>query len=138
MSAKVIKYGDSYKYQLRADHEVQTPIKGAAFRIDHYAELTQDGLLRVYRGYSWDGASGPTLDSPCAIAPSCEHDVFYQAMRSGKLGQEFREPVDEFFYSRLLSLGMWRPRALLWLTAIRKAAAYAAKRQDERTILAPA
>lgn len=134
---KVIKYRDGYKYQLHEDHRVQTPIAGAAFRLD-YAELLQDGSLRVFAGYAWDGASGPTIDSDSAIAPSCEHDVFYQAMRCGRLGPEWRKPVDEFFYRRLVGLGMWRWRAWIWLKAIRRHAAYAAKRQAQRVLTAPA
>jgi hypothetical protein len=45
------------------------------------ARLTSDGTLSIYAGYSWDGPSGPTIDTAAFVYGSAPHDVLYQALR---------------------------------------------------------
>ncbi len=76
----MIRYREGYRYQLAEDYEIQTPIKAT---IKHaYFTLTKTGKLRVKKGYAWDGASGPTIDTKDSMSPSLVHDVFCQAMRT--------------------------------------------------------
>ena len=58
--------------------------------------------LLVQPGYCWDGASGPTLDTAIVIGPSLFHDCAYQAMRQGRLPQEYRKLADKDFYLLML------------------------------------
>ena len=133
----VYKDASNYKYQLLEDWSVQTTIEGAAAKIDGFIELTQDGLLTVKRGYSWDGPSGPTVDTKNSMRASLAHDALYQIERSGHLGQEWRLAADRLLYDLCIQDGMWRIRAKAWLWAVRTFAAGAAKRQAERTFIAP-
>jgi len=55
-------------------------------------------ILFIHKGYSWDGASGPTWDSESTITPSLVHDVLYQAIRAGKLRPSDRFEADLEFY----------------------------------------
>ena len=138
-----IKYRDGYKYQLCADHYVQTPFLGMAFRIDGYGCLDQAGLLYIRRSYAWNGASGPTVDTPETIAPSCEHDFFYQGMTLGAFPIAARPLVDDFFYRRLLQCGLnkryWkRFRAWVWRKVVGAFGGSHADREAPRILTAPA
>lgn len=131
------KRADSFKYQLVKGYQVQTGITGAAARIPHFIELDQDGALRIFAGYAWDGASGPTIDTKNSMRASLIHDALYQLMREGKLGQEWRDEADKLLHDICVKDGMWSVRAKAWLLAVWKFAAYAAKRRAEQTFLAP-
>lgn len=131
------KRADAFKYQLVKGFHVQTGIKGAAARITNFIELDQDGMLRIFAGYAWDGASGPTIDTKNSMRASLIHDALYQLMREGKLGQEWRDEADKLLHDICVKDGMWSVRAKAWLIAVWKFAAYAAKRRVEQTFLAP-
>jgi hypothetical protein len=141
-AAMSIHYRDGYKYQLDEDHIKQTPFVGMAFRIDGYGELRQDGLLHIFRGYAWNGASGPTVDTEETIAPSAEHDFLYQGIESGRLPESMRNEVDDFFHRRLLECGMkkrpWmRFRAWTWRKFVGAFGGSHAARKPRRVLSAP-
>lgn len=136
-SSEKIRYRAGYRYQLAADYELLTKMKGQAACIPGFIELDNEGLLRIRAAYSWDGPSGPTYDSRDSLRASLVHDAIYQLMRAGKLPQEVRKYADELFYQICRQDGMWPPRAWLWLMAVRGFAASAAKRQREKILEAP-
>ena len=111
---KTIKYREGYKYQLAESLEIQTPVTGEK-AVDDFFELRPDGMLLVRAGYAWDGASGPTFDTPASMAPSLVHDVFCQLMRDGRVGfEKWQDTVNEFFREMCIAAGMWEWRASLW------------------------
>jgi hypothetical protein len=134
-----IKYKDAsgYKYQTVERAVFKTPIINAAAMIPGFVELLQDGTLTVFPGYAWDGASGPTIDTKSSMRASLVHDAFYQLMRAGKLGQEWRGVVDQVLYQLCVADGMWKLRAKTWLWALRSFAGHAAKRKAEAVMVAP-
>ena len=90
-----ITYRDlpTWKYQLLEDWTTRTEMKG--FDIENSLfELERDGWLSVYRGYAWDGPSGPTIDTKSFMRASVVHDVFYQCIREGKLPPSRRKLAD--------------------------------------------
>ena len=133
----IYKDATRFKYQLVEDWSVQTVIEGAAARIEGFIELTQDGTLTVKRGYSWDGASGPTIDTKNSMRASLAHDALYQLERAGHLGQEWRLAADRLLHDLCIQDGMWAIRAKAWLWAVRRFAGFAARRQAERVFVAP-
>ncbi|MDF5607407.1 hypothetical protein P3745_24975, partial [Vibrio parahaemolyticus] len=46
-----------------------------------YLSLSEQGLLTIKKGYSWDGVSGPATDTRNLILASLVHDELYQLMR---------------------------------------------------------
>ncbi|HGF5283826.1 TPA: hypothetical protein ACF376_003024, partial [Vibrio parahaemolyticus] len=46
-----------------------------------YLSLSEQGLLTIKKGYSWDGVSGPAIDTRNLILVSLVHDELYQFMR---------------------------------------------------------
>ena len=113
----MIYYREGYKYQLAEDYEIQTPIK-ATLKHDYYT-LTKSGKLKVKKGYAWDGASGPTMDTKDSMSPSLVHDVFCQAMKLELLSyNDWQDKVNEFFREHLKACGMGSFRAWYWYRAV--------------------
>ena len=84
--------------------------------------------LTIQRGYCWDGASGPTFDTPSTMFASLVHDALYQLMRELKLNiNAHRKTIDELLYTLMIEGGAWRWRAKLWLVGVRWFARSAAK-----------
>ena len=107
----MIKYKSGYKYQLVESYSVQTPVRPIDFILSEYIELTVLGVLTIHKGYAWDGASGPGIDTKNIMSPSLEHDAFYQLMRQRLLDPAWRVAVDRFLQTRCLENGMSKIRA---------------------------
>jgi len=89
-----IKYKSGYKYQTWADYAVQTEIKG--YNVDiPFVTLRPSGVLFISQNYSWDGPSGPALDTKNFMRGSLIHDALYQLIREGYLGQSTRLAADK-------------------------------------------
>lgn len=87
-----------------------TPIKtGKRYFAPDGVVLHPDGLLNIPYGWSWDGASGPALDTKNIMVPSAAHDALYELIRDGGLPIEHRQAIDEFFYE------LGRRRGMSWL-----------------------
>ena len=71
----------------------------------------------IKKGYAWDGASGPTFDTPASFEASLVHDALYQCMRLGYVTQDSREGVDQLFRHMLGDMGPVRRG--LWYWAVR-------------------
>jgi hypothetical protein len=61
-----------------------------------YFSITKN-VLTVYRGYVWDGASGPVINTRSLMLASLVHDVCYQLLRMGYLPQCRRKDADREF-----------------------------------------
>lgn len=110
----MIKYSSGYKYQLREEYHVRTPIVGVTI-YDDYFRLNSNGELTIFKGYAWDGASGPTIDSKSSMTPSMVHDAFCQCMRDGRLSYDkWQNIVNSFFRDQCIECGMWPWRAAIW------------------------
>lgn len=113
-----IKYVEGFKYQLFEDYSISTPIVGTSI-VDDYFSLAANGDLVVKKGYAWDGASGPTFDTPSSMRASLIHDVFCQVMRDKRLSYEqWQDEVNRLFERMCIDDGMWEWRAKLWHAAV--------------------
>ena len=150
MTDAVIQYRDGCKYQLQQTYRVQTPFKGMAFK-RRWSSLDDNGVMTLREGLAWNGASGPTIDSPPSIHPSGEHDELYGAIETGDLFDGFnwtkrkveafriRRRIDLFFCRRLIECGMAKWRANAWLWGVRKfGASHAVPGKKQEVHTAPA
>lgn len=109
-----MKYIAGTKYQLVEDYSVQTPVIGEAI-CDKYFELLPNGMLHIFAGFGWDGASGPTFDSKSSMTPSLVHDAFCICMRDGRLSYDkWQDIVNDFFRQMCIACGMMPLRAAIW------------------------
>lgn len=129
-----MKYRAGYKYQLYEDEEFRTGIYGFNIKTN-FIELFANGVLIGRRGYAWDGASGPTLDTKNSMRASLLHDMGYQLMREGRLPLEWKEYFDGAFYLQLKQDGMSTIRAWIWYKGVCNFAKGATLPANDRPIL---
>ncbi len=102
------------KYTMWEDFEVLTPVVGYDID-DKFFKLRRDGMLLIRAGFPWDGASGPTLDTPDSALPSAVHDAFCILMRDGRISYEvWQDKINEFFEVQCRGCGMPGWRATVW------------------------
>lgn len=134
MKGDKIKYTTGYKYQLAEDYSLQTTITGYGI-ISDYICLDVVGMLTIKKGYAWDGASGPTIDTKSTFRGSLVHDALYQLMREDLIGQHNRIVADCYLRDICIEDGMWKWRANLWYAGVRKLAMSCANAESDRKIL---
>ncbi len=59
-------------------------------------------VLVVKSRYAWDGASGPTFDTPTNMRASLFHDALCQLIREGLLDGKYRKYADELLRAHML------------------------------------
>ena len=114
---KYSKY--KYKFKVEENFSIELPFKIPDF-VHSYASL-KDGILSVKRGYAWDGASGPIINTRDTLVASLVHDVLYQAMRLNliKSSKENRQIADKNFFEILKMNGVNSIRRKVWYFAVR-------------------
>lgn len=107
-----MKYKSGYKYILAENFSVQTKIThNADIVLDGRVTLRTNGLLSIRKGYAWDGASGPVIDTKTIMRGSLIHDALYQLMREGHLGQQWFYAVNNELHAACIEDGMHWLRA---------------------------
>ena len=110
----------NYKYQLMKDFVVQIPIKPPALIKKKFIMLTKTGKLTVKDRYSWDGPSGPTIDTKTFMRGSLVHDALYQLMRERDLDYKTdRKAADELLRDICIQDGMSKVRAAYTYKVVR-------------------
>ena len=133
-----IKYRCGYKYQLAQFFQIDIGIvlgKKAEPVLTEFIELYTGGLLIIKAGYSWDGPSGPTIDTKNFMRGSLVHDALYQLMRAGLLDMKWREQADKELKRICLEDGMCKLRAWWVYKAVRRFAKDAALPKNKKEIL---
>lgn len=118
-------------FQLLEDWWCDTGITDSAARIDGFVSLDQRGQLTVRKGYQWDGASGPAINTKSILPGSLAHDALYQLLRAGKLPQSLRSAADDVMVRLCEASGMSWIRCKWVRLALRLFAGFAAKVQPE-------
>ena len=114
---KYSKY--KYKFKVEENFSIELPIKTPDF--EHPYASSKDGILSIKRGYAWDGASGPIINTRDTLVASLVHDVLYQAMRLNliKSSKENRKIADKNFFEILKMNGVNSIRRKVWYFAVR-------------------
>ncbi len=131
----MIKYKDGYKHQLAEDYSIQTDIQIEEDVLLTFISLTANGFLTIKRGYAWDGASGPTWDTPSCKRASLVHDAIYQLMREEKVSLQWRFYADRLLKEIGIEDGMWTWRACLWEKMVNRHALKSATHEGRRKII---
>jgi len=116
-----------YKYTLQEDYQHQTELKPKEAIDLGFVKLSKDGLLSIKSGYSWDGPSGPTIDTKNFMRGSLVHDALYQLLREECIEQDKRDYSDRLLQQICLECGMWKIRAWWVYWALRLFGASSAK-----------
>lgn len=81
------------------------------------AVLTEDGRLVVYRGYAWNGANRPAINTVSSRRGSLVHDVIYQMMAKRLLPRSCKRRADQLLGEICRMDGMLPFRAGAWAAA---------------------
>jgi hypothetical protein len=135
MKGDKIKYRKGYKYQLADNYDLFVGIYPVKNIKTDWVELSRKGILSIKKGYAWDGASGPTVDTADTMRGSLVHDALYQLLRLGLLPESCRIKADELLHDICCEDGMSEFRADLWKAMVNDFAGYAAKYGTEQSIL---
>jgi len=82
-----------------------------------FALLSSTGLLTLFKGFVWDGATG-ALDTASIMGPSAFHDWGCWAVNVGLLPYEYRAKFDNLFQKMCLESDMPKFRAQYTSTAV--------------------
>ena len=114
------KKRQKYKYNLHSDFQYETGIIVENPKNIGLLEITATGKLIIRKGYSWDGPSGPTIDTKSFMRGSLVHDALYQLMREKYLDCKIhRKYADDLLKKICLDDGMCRLRAWYVYQAVR-------------------
>ncbi len=109
------KFRRVYKYQLTERCELLTLCQPTwDISSGRWITLTAGGVIKIGERYSWDGPSGPAIDTKSFMRASLVHDALYQLMEEGLLDLKFRKAADQTMRKLALEDGMGRFRA--WYT----------------------
>ena len=115
-----MKYTEyKYKFKVEENFSIKLPYKIPDF--EHQYASSKDSILSVKRGYAWDGASGPIINTRDTLVASLVHDVLYQAMRLNliKSNNENKKIADKIFFEILKMHGLNSIRRKVWYLAVR-------------------
>jgi len=134
---KFIRYTDGYKYQLEETYKAATGILGLSGGND-FVWIEPDGFMTIRRGYAWDGASGPAIDTPSFMRGALKHDAGYQLIRLGVLSKdEHRKRIDELLRETVLEDGMLPIRAWWVYHAVRTFGGHYLRNKPTTVLTAP-
>jgi len=108
----------NYKYQNLDTITIQTEIKIGNIG-NSYININSDGLLTISKGYSWDGPSGPTIDTKTFMRGSLIHDALYQLMRDGYINRKYRDYSDKLLKQICIEDGMNKFRSWYIYTSLK-------------------
>lgn len=109
-----IKYRklNKYKYQLMENYYYKTDITlDDDTGVPDFVTLRKGGQLEIYKGYAWDGPSGPTIDTKDFMRGSLVHDALYQLISEEKLERRYKEYADRLLHDICIQDGMSKFRA---------------------------
>lgn len=130
-----IRYKSGYKYQLHETYKIQVDIKLGYHVTSEYINLDDIGGLTIYKGYAWDGASGPTIDTKSSMRGALVHDALYQLMRLGLLPESYRDKADSIAEEIWHEDGMLCIRHNWWDKMLHIFGKGSAKKGTERPVL---
>lgn len=87
-----------YKYMVITIFKIKLDSQIRNFKSKYYE--FSNSMLFIKQGYTWDGASGPTIDTSSIMIASLVHDVIYQAIREGAPIK--KKEADLIFYKLML------------------------------------
>lgn len=115
----MIKYKIGLKYQLVETYSIQTTIQGCNIQTQ-FIKLEIDGLLTIYKGYAWDGPSGPTPDIDSFMRASLVHDCLYQLMRLGLIDKKYKSDADLIMKKLCVEDDMWEILANIFYNIVKR------------------
>ena len=130
-----IRYKSGYKYQITEEYKLQINIEPTLDVFTDYIALSTSGVMTILKGYSFDGPSGPTVDTKTFMRGALVHDCTYQLIRLRHLPSEARWKADANLRTHCLEDGMWKVRAWYVYWCVRLFGSNAADPENKKQII---
>ena len=117
---KTLYFARGYKYQVKRPYHIKLDVIPYAPINLTFITMNIDGDLAVFKGYAWNGASGPTWDTLNSMIGSLIHDIGYQLIRLGLIDPKYKEYFDQILHDLCTEDGMYSWRADYWRWAVLK------------------
>jgi|GEM_PF-1184997 len=128
---KINKNKSRYKYKLLSEYKINVGMYPEVDVKSDGVKLKKDGELIIYRGYMWDGPSGPTIDTSNFMRGALVHDALYQLMRDGLIDNKtYRKYADTLLKDICRQDGMTGFRANYVYRAVRMFGGRAARPKE--------
>jgi len=126
---------DKYKYKLCEDERIFLPQTFGPHVIETDWVRLSNNILVVKKGYCWDGASGPTADTPNTMLGALAHDALYQLIRIELMNPSLKNKADlclkqiciaetKRLYGSKLRYLINKARFFLWYRAVKRFGKY--------------
>ena len=102
-----MNFADEYGIRMVKNPDYVEPSSLSSFRIS----ATK---LTAFKGFQWDGASGPTLQPKSSVRATLVHDVMCSAIHNEVLLKTSRANADLIFREILKDDGMSKQRRDIW------------------------
>jgi hypothetical protein len=119
-----------YKYEVEKQY-VHNVVNIIGEAHTEYVTL-KDGILKIRKGYCWNGASGPVPDNNGNMRASLVHDVLYQLMRMGEISQSNKPIADELLGDIMLDDGASHVTVKLFWWGVKYFGFRSSKRQPRK------
>jgi hypothetical protein len=96
-----------YKYRLEWDLILQTSIRPPLWIVTDEFTISPTGELHIFKGYLWDGCSGPCIQRKENKRGSCGHDALAEAARQGLLTEDDKKLANQDLVRWFMEDGMW-------------------------------
>ena len=130
-----ILFSEGWKYRLEAQYEDVIPLRPPKDIKTDFVALLHNGYFVIRKGYSWDGPSGPAIDTANFMRGSMAHDALYSLMRSGHLARSFKDQADVLLRVMCIEDGMSAVRAWWVYAAVKTFAKRATTPEGENPVL---
>lgn len=99
MNSPSISYIAGAKYELTMDCYAKLDLPTVTGEPHYSADILYvDGMMTLRAwAFTWDGLSGPALDTRLAMRAGAFHDGGYRLIRRGVLAPEYKDAIDELF-----------------------------------------
>jgi len=129
-----MEYQKGFKYQLTENMVCFIPALQKYGKLSCDFITLSDGHLMLLKGFAWDGASGPTIDTLSSMRGGAVHDALYKLIRLELLPPEVKEIADDILEFVCVKDGMWEWRAGVWHRAVDKLADAAADPRNKKKV----
>jgi GGDEF domain-containing protein len=111
-SREIRQASSSYKYELEEEYRYRLSFN-TNLSVAHESIVLEDDILILLKGFDWDGASGPAIDTKNVLRASAVHDALGSLMNRNLLDRSrFKKLSDDEFAIILKEDGM--PATRIW------------------------
>jgi len=101
-----IKIGSAYT--LTEGYQTQTDFRPESDIVTEFVILLTDGTLVLFKGFCFDGVSGPVIDRKTNMRAGAGHDGLYRLMRKKLLSHKLWRDADKEFAKWLKEDKAWK------------------------------